>query len=90
MNYCPNCGHHLRDYNGNDKKDQAKMDLLYRDAIQTVFDAGKASTSLLQLRLRIGYAKAEQLIRRLEEEGYIGPAEGSDPRKVLFTAEDIQ
>ena len=88
MNYCPNCGHGLKGYS--EQKDQANMDHLYRDAIQTVFDAGKASTSLLQLRLRIGYAKAEQLIRQLEEEGYIGPAEGSGPRKVLFTAEDIQ
>jgi S-DNA-T family DNA segregation ATPase FtsK/SpoIIIE len=88
MNYCPNCGHDLKEYGK--QKDQTNMDLLYRNAIQTVFDAGKASTSLLQMRLRIGYAKAEQLIRQLEEEGYIGPAEGSKPRKVLLTAEDIK
>ena len=90
MNYCPNCGHYLRDHDENDKEDQTNMDLLYRKALKTVFDAGKASTSLLQMRLRIGYANAEQLIRRLEEEGYIGPAEGAKPRKILFTAEDIQ
>ena len=88
MNYCPNCGHYLRDYDENDKEDQTNMDLLYRTALQTVMEAGKASTSLLQMRLRIGYAKAEQLIGRLEDEGYIGPPEGTKPRKILFTAED--
>jgi S-DNA-T family DNA segregation ATPase FtsK/SpoIIIE len=87
MNYCPNCGHGLKDYG--EQSDQPNMDLLYRNALQAVIDAGKASTSLLQMRLRIGYAKAEQLIKRLEEEGYIGPAEGAEPRKILFNAEDI-
>ena len=90
MNYCPNCGHYLRDYGENDKEDHTNMDLLYRKALQTVLDAGKASTSLLQMRLRIGYAKAAQLIDRLEDEGYVGPTEGSKPRKVLLTAEDIK
>jgi len=90
MNYCPNCGHYLRDYEENNKEDRTNIDLLYNTALKTVMEAGKASSSLPQMRLRIGYAKAEQLIRRLEEEGHIGPPEGSKPRKVLFNAEDIQ
>lgn len=61
----------------------AAEDDLYDDAKQTVLQAGKASASLLQRRLRIGYARAARLLDILEAEGVIGPADGARPRDIL-------
>jgi S-DNA-T family DNA segregation ATPase FtsK/SpoIIIE len=58
-------------------------DNMYEDAKQTVINAGKASASLLQRRLRVGYARAARLLDLLEEQGIIGPADGAKPREVL-------
>lgn len=58
-------------------------DELFDDAKQTVFQAGKASASLLQRRLRIGYARAARLLDILEEKGIVGPADGAKPREIL-------
>jgi DNA segregation ATPase FtsK/SpoIIIE, S-DNA-T family len=58
-------------------------DDLYEDAKQAVLDAGKASTSYLQRKLRIGYSRAARLIDLLEERGIIGPADGAKPREIL-------
>ena len=58
-------------------------DELFNQAVEVVVAAGKASTSLLQRRLRVGYARAARLIEALEEQGIIGPADGSRPREVL-------
>ena len=63
-------------------------DELYEDARQTVLEAGKASTSYLQRKLRVGYARAARLMDMLEERGVIGPADGSKPREVLEGSED--
>ncbi len=57
-------------------------DELYNDAVQVVVEAGKASASLLQRRLRIGYARAARLLDILYEQGVIGPADGARPREV--------
>jgi len=59
-------------------------DELYEDAKEIVVMAGKASASLLQRRLRVGYARAARLLDMLEEEGIIGPAEGAKPRDVMI------
>jgi len=59
-------------------------DELYEDAKETVVMAGKASASLLQRRLRIGYARAARLLDLLEQEGVIGPADGAKPRDVMM------
>jgi S-DNA-T family DNA segregation ATPase FtsK/SpoIIIE len=48
-----------------------------------VLEFGKASTSLLQRRLRIGYGRAAHLIDMMERDGIVGPAEGSKPREIL-------
>ena len=61
-------------------------DNLWRDAVQVVIDSRKASTSLLQRRLRIGYGRAARLIETMEEQGIIGAADGSRPREVLVSS----
>lgn len=58
-------------------------DELYEDAKEVVIEAGKASTSYLQRKLRIGYSRAARLMDILEEKGVIGPANGSEPRQVI-------
>ena len=58
-------------------------DELYDDAMRLVFEFGKASTSLLQRRLRIGYGRAAHLIDMMERDGLVGPADGSKPREIL-------
>lgn len=63
-------------------------DSMYRDAVQVVVDSGKASASLLQTRLRIGYARAARIIAQMEEQGIIGPADGARPREVLISSVD--
>jgi S-DNA-T family DNA segregation ATPase FtsK/SpoIIIE len=63
--------------------DDEDSDDLYEDAKQAVTEAGKASTSYLQRKLRIGYSRAARLIDMLEERGVIGPADGSRPREIL-------
>ncbi len=62
-------------------------DPLYEEAKKTVIEARKASASLLQRRLRLGYARAARLIDILEERGVVGPGEGAKPREIYFTSE---
>ncbi len=64
-------------------------DILYEDARQVVISAKKASASLLQRRLRVGYARAARLLDILEHRGVIGPAEGAKPREVYDRSEEI-
>ena len=61
-------------------------DDMWRDAVQVVIDNRKASTSLLQRRLRIGYGRASRLIDMMEEQGIVGSADGSKPRDVLVNS----
>ncbi len=65
-------------------------DELYRDAMSIVVQAGKASASLLQRRMRIGYARAARLLDLLEHEGVIGPPDGSRPRDVLMSTNELR
>ena len=64
-------------------------DSKFWEAIELAIDAGKISTSLLQRRLEIGYGRAAKIIDRLEERGFVGPADGNKPRKILVTHQDI-
>ncbi len=63
--------------------DEEENDPMFDDAVRLVFEFGKASTSLLQRRLRIGYGRAAHLIDLMERDGLVGPADGSRPRELL-------
>jgi S-DNA-T family DNA segregation ATPase FtsK/SpoIIIE len=56
---------------------------MYDEAVRIVVEIGKASTSTLQRRLRLGYGRAARLIDMMERDGIVGPADGSKPREVL-------
>ena len=64
-------------------------DDLYEEARETVLGAGKASTSFLQRKLRIGYARAARLIDMLEERGVIGAGSGAKPREVIGASQNV-
>lgn len=70
--------------------DENAQDDLLGEAKVVVVRAGKASASLLQRRLRVGYARAARLLDLLEEQGVIGPADGAKPRDVLVSGRDIE
>ena len=63
-------------------------DELYPEALSIVAESGRASTSLLQRKLKVGYSRAARLIDMLEENGIVGPADGSKPREVLVDRGD--
>jgi S-DNA-T family DNA segregation ATPase FtsK/SpoIIIE len=63
--------------------DPDENDPLFDDAVRLVFEFGKASTSLIQRRLRVGYGRAAHLIDLMERDGLVGPADGSRPRELL-------
>jgi len=73
----------VADAGGNDADDD-----MWRDAIQVVIEGRKASTSLLQRRLRIGYGRAARLIETMEEQGIVSSADGARPRDVLVSSMD--
>ena len=64
-------------------------DELLAEAIETVVKAEQASVSMLQRRFRIGYNRAARLVDMMESRGVIGPADGSRPRKVFLTEEEL-
>jgi DNA segregation ATPase FtsK/SpoIIIE, S-DNA-T family len=65
-------------------------DVLMSEAKRIVVEAGKASASLLQRRLRLGYARAARLIDLLEQQGIVGPADGARPREVLMNKQQLE
>lgn len=58
-------------------------DAMLEEAMEEIIRAGKASASLLQRRLKVGYARAARILDLLEEQGYIGPSDGAKPREIL-------
>jgi DNA segregation ATPase FtsK/SpoIIIE, S-DNA-T family len=68
---------------------EAEDDPLFADAVKLVVEFGKASTSLLQRRLRIGYGRAAHLIDLMEQDGIVGAADGPKPRELLKRPEWI-
>ena len=73
----------MGDFDGSSSDDD-----MYQQAVRAVVEGRKASTSYLQRRLRIGYSRAARIIEEMEEQGIIGPADGSRPREVLITSMD--
>ena len=76
---------------GSRSEDSAASDrdpMIYQ-AIECVIDAGRASASHLQSRLKLGYARASRIINEMEEMGIIGPYEGAKPRQVLITKSEF-
>ena len=68
-----------------DAESDGDSDEMLPKAIEVVVEAQMASTTLLQRRLRLGYARAARLVDELESRGIVGPFEGSKPRKVLIS-----
>ena len=68
-----------------DDSDDAEWDPMLNDAIEVVVNAGGASTTMLQKKLKLGYARASRVMDQLEEKGIVGPSEGAKPRAVLIS-----
>ena len=71
-----------------DEEGGGDVDAKMEEAIKCVIDAGQASTSLLQRRLKVGYARAGRMIDDMEKMGIVGPYQGAKPRDVLITYQD--
>ena len=68
-----------------DGEDGEQLDALFDKAVDVVLETGQASTSFLQRKLSVGYARGAKIIDQLEDKHIIGPANGSKPRKILIT-----
>jgi S-DNA-T family DNA segregation ATPase FtsK/SpoIIIE len=68
--------------------DTGEKDELYDEAARVIMESNQASVSILQRRMRLGYTRAARIIDTMEQEGLVGPFEGSKPRKILVNRED--
>ncbi len=66
------------------------QDPLFEEAKKLVIESGKASASLLQRRMKVGYARAARILDEMEAAGIIGPADGAKPREILCTETEIE
>lgn len=66
------------------------LDDMFWQTVQFVIESGKASTSVLQRKFSLGYARAARIIDTMEEKGIIGPYEGAKPRQVIMTMAEYQ
>jgi S-DNA-T family DNA segregation ATPase FtsK/SpoIIIE len=71
----------------NTESKSSDYDELLSQAVDVIFDTKQASVSMLQRRLKLGYARAARLVDQMEEIGVVGPFEGSKPRQILMTRE---
>jgi len=67
----------------------ATADEFYEPAVRLVVSTGRASTSMIQRRFRIGYTRAARLVDAMEQQGIVGPPDGANPREVLITADTM-
>ena len=70
--------------------DLAERDTMFLDAVRLVLQEGQCSITLLQRRLRLGYARAARIVDSMEQEGIVGPADGSKPREVMAGPEILE
>lgn len=92
QNYSVQENESLEDFNNLSNQDSKSIEIedeFYEDAVRLVVEAGQASASYLQRRLKIGYARAARLIDYMEEEGIVSPYEGNKPREVYLTPEQL-
>ena len=68
--------------------EENEEDELFEEALETIINNKQASISILQRKLRIGYTRAARLIDLMEKKGLVGPYDGRNPRKILFTKEE--
>jgi S-DNA-T family DNA segregation ATPase FtsK/SpoIIIE len=73
----------LHEFNENHASQSSDLDSLYEQAKEVILSTGNASTTFLQRKLKIGYARAASLMDQLEKNGIVGPIEGSKPRKIF-------
>ena len=70
--------------------DETEGDEMLPAAVDVILETGQASVSMLQRRLKLGYARAARIMDEMEERGIVGPFEGSKPRQLLITREQWQ
>ncbi|HUY15225.1 MAG TPA: DNA translocase FtsK [Terriglobia bacterium] len=73
-----------------DEEVSAELDAVYEDAVRVVVESGKASTSLLQRRLRLGYGRAARLLDMMQRDGIISAPDGARPREVIKRPDWLQ
>jgi S-DNA-T family DNA segregation ATPase FtsK/SpoIIIE len=81
-NYIIQSFDHMMGIEGSAKGEEMQFDSLYEQAKEVVLSTGNASTTFLQRKLKVGYARAASLMDQLESQGIVGPADGSKPRKI--------
>ena len=72
------------------KEQSSDVDEFLSEAIEFVVESGQASASMLQRKFKIGFNRAARLIDSMEERGIVGKSEGSKPRKVLISKQDLE
>lgn len=77
----------VEDNQKSSQDDAGDYDDLFPKALEIIMEVGQASTSMIQRKLSVGYARAGRIMDQLESRGYIGPSEGSKPRQILLTKE---
>ena len=65
-------------------EESTEKDPIFEKAVELVLHTGQASASYLQRKLKLGYARAARIIDQMEQEGIVGPSEGSKPREILI------
>ena len=69
----------------NINEDGEEQDERFEDGVEAILEVGQASVSMLQRRLKLGYARAARLMDQIEAKGIVGPSEGAKPRQILIT-----
>ncbi|HTE69718.1 MAG TPA: DNA translocase FtsK, partial [Actinomycetes bacterium] len=70
--------------------DDGDEDPLLTQAMEIVVRSGLGSTSMLQSKMKVGFSRARRIMDQLEERGVVGPSEGSKPRDVMMTVEELE